>query len=266
MTNRRRLAAAAALVGVVLLSGCLGVFGGSVSDQRLDQEPAGGSYAWNQSADVHITVHTDATFEAVYTVNRSELTLYREDGLGGRNPLSVRAVRYRYPNGTVINGSTLQERGAVEQTRSAVVIRFPGTGDVEGDQVAFTASSSPKRFSLPTYVDGSYEVVLPPNRRVSMPVFGQVSPGDYDTRVDDAGRLHITWADVGAEHVVVQFYTMNDLRMLAALVGLLALIGGGGLLYFRYQIRELRRQREELGLDVDIEDDDFGRDPPPGMR
>jgi hypothetical protein len=40
----------------------------------------------------------------------------------------------------------------------------------------------------------------------------------------------------------------------------------GGLYYYR-QIRSLRQQREEIGLDVETEDDDLGDDgPPPGMR
>jgi hypothetical protein len=45
-----------------------------------------------------------------------------------------------------------------------------------------------------------------------------------------------------------------------------SLIGGGGLLYYRRQIEALREQREELGLDVETDDDEFDRGPPPGMR
>ncbi|QZX98803.1 DUF5803 family protein [Halobaculum rubrum] len=272
MARRRRLLALAALVGMLALSGCLGFFGGgSVSDERLDQSPAGGEYDWNASVDseldAHITIHDDATFSAVYAVNGSELELFRRDGLGGTNPLDVRAVRYRYPNGTVINGSELADRGAVDRTRDVVRIDLPGDGDVEGDRVAFTAGSTPKRFALPTYVKGSYEVVLPPNRRASLPVFGDVNPGGATTSVDDENRLHVRWDDVQSESVIVQFYLPQDIRIFGAVFALLAVVGGGGLLYYRRQIDALREQREKLGLDVDTDDDDLGDDgPPPGMR
>lgn len=272
MTTRRRLLALAALVGMLALSGCLGVFGGgSVSAERLDAAPAGGEYDWNESVEsnlsAHITVHGNATFSAVYAVDGGEIELFRRDGLGGKNPLAVRAVRYRYPNGTVITGTELQERGAVERTRDVVRIDFPGEGDVDGDRIAFSAGSTPKRFALPTYVKGSYEVVLPPNRRVSLPVFGDTSPGGATTAVDDASRLHIRWNDVQSDSVVVQFYLPQDIRIFGGVFAALIAVGGGGLLYYRNQIQRLRERREELGLDVDTDGDDLGDDgPPPGMR
>jgi len=41
-------------------------------------------------------------------------------------------------------------------------------------------------------------------------------------------------------------------------------IGIAGAAYYAIQLRETRRKREEVGLDMDVEDDD--RDgPPPGM-
>ncbi|MFC7068961.1 DUF5803 family protein [Halobaculum lipolyticum] len=268
----RRLLPVVALVALLSLSGCLGLLGGgSVPAEQLDAEPPGGTYAWDDSVDAdldaHITINEDATFSAVYAVNGSEVELFRRDGLGGTNPLDVRAVRYRYPNGTVINGTELQRRGAVEQTRDVVRIEFPGEGDVDGDRVAFTAGSTPKRFALPTYVQGSYEVVLPPNRRTSLPVFGDVSPGGASTSIDDEGRVHVRWDDVQTRSVIVQFYLPQDIQIFGVLFAVFAAIGGGGLLYYRRQIEALREQREELGLDVDTGDDDLGDDgPPPGMR
>lgn len=259
--SRRRVLALLAVVGLFALSGCLGFFGDdSVPADRLNEEPAGDGYAWNESVDVHVTVRADSSFQAVYRMNSTELELYRNDGLGGQNPLDVRAVRYRYPNGTVINGTTLAERGSVTETRDQVTIRTP----VEGGKLAFTASSTPKRFSLPTYVDGSYEVVLPPGRRASAPVFGRISPGPTATSIDDRDRVHITWNDVTADVVLVQFYLQRDLSLFGGLVAVFSAVAIVGLAYFRRQIRELRETREEMGLDVDV-DDDSGRDPPPGM-
>ncbi|WP_435064767.1 DUF5803 family protein [Halobaculum sp. EA56] len=272
MTDRRRLLALAALAGMLALSGCTGLLGGgSVSEERLDADPAGGEYDWNESVesdlDAHIVIHENATFSAVYAIEGGGIELFRRDGLGGTNPLDVRAVRYRYPNGTVITGSELRERGAVERTRDVVRIDFPGEGDVDGDRIAFTAGSTPKRFALPTYVTGSYEVVLPPNRRASLPVFGDFSPRPESTTVDDRNRLHVRWDDVQTDSVIVQFYLPQDIRIFGGVFALLALVGGGGLLYYRRQIEALREQREELGLDVDTDPDDLGDDgPPPGMR
>ena len=264
MSRRNRALALVALAGLLALSGCLGglLGGGNVPDERLDRAPAGGDYAWNQSVDAHITVLGNSTFEAVYRVNGSQVTLYRPDGLGGRNPLDVRAVRYRYPNGTVINGTTLAARGSITQSRDAVTITLPAS--VDGDRLAFTAGSTPKRFTLPTYVDGSYEVVLPPGREVSLPVFGQISPGGAETTTDERGRVHVTWADVTADAITIQFYQPRDLRILAALAAVLGAVGAGGLLYYRRQIQRLRELRREHGLDVDTDDDDRRR-PPPGM-
>ena len=46
---------------------------------------------------------------------------------------------------------------------------------------------------------------------------------------------------------------------------MLTVVGVGGAFYYKRRIDELRRQREELGLDVDTEDNEFRDDPPPGM-
>lgn len=272
MTRRRRLLAVAGLAVMLSLSGCLGILGGgSVSDERLDATPPGGAYDWNASVDAdrdaHITIYENASFAAIYAVDGNEIELYRRDGLGGRNPLDVRAIRYRYPNGTVITGTELRERGAIEQTRDVVRITFPGEGDTEGDRVAVTAGSTPKRFALPTYVKGSYEVVLPPNREVSLPVFGDTSPGGATTSVDDADRLHVVWDDVQTNSVVVQFYLPQDVQIFGAVFAVFTVVGLGGLYYYRRQIEALREQREDLGLDVDTDTDDLDDDdPPPGMR
>ncbi|UIO99120.1 DUF5803 family protein [Halobaculum sp. CBA1158] len=272
MTRRRRLLALAAVVGMLALSGCLGLLtGGSVPDQRLDAEPPDGAYAWNESVDddlnAHITVRDDATFSAVYAVDGDEIRLFRRDGLGGTNPLGVRAVRYRYPNGTVINGTQLRERGDVDQTRDEVVIELPGEGDVEGDRIAFSADSTPKRFALPAYVNGSYELVLPQNRRTSLPVFGDITPAPASTSIDDRGRQHIRWDEVDTDSVIVQFYLPQDVQIFGGVFAVFVVIAVGGLLYYRRQIDALRERREEMGLDVDVDDDDIGDDgPPPGMR
>lgn len=261
MSRRRRALGLASLALLSITAGCFGP--GSISDESLDAEPRE-SYAWETDVDAHITVQDNARFRAVYRLSQREVELFRRDGLGGRNPLDVSAVRYRYPNGTIINGTTLEARnGSIERTRDVVRVTLP-QGAPAGGRLAFTAGSTPKRFSLPTFVKGSYEVVLPPDRRVDFFLFGSVSPSPTNRTVVD-GQTHIRWDDVTADSIVVQFYLQRDLTIFGAATAILFVIGTVGLLYYRRKIEALRRQREELGLDVDT-DDDSRRGPPPGMR
>ncbi|MFB6107809.1 MAG: DUF5803 family protein [Haloplanus sp.] len=264
--HRRHLLCVLALAVLVFSSGCLGFFGSnSISADRLDQDPAT-PYAWDAGVDAHITVTEHAKFQAVYRVNDTQIQLYRRDGFGGRNAIPVSAVRYRYPNGTVVTGTELQTRGGtIERSRSAVTVSLPDDAPANGGgQLAFTSESTPKRFALPTFVKGSYEVVLPPNRRVDVFPFGKVHPGDYEVRPDGDRRV-IHWDDVTAQSISVQFYLQRDLLVFGAAALGLAIVGVGGALYYRRRIEALREQREEMGLDVGDEDDDVGDGPPPGM-
>jgi len=252
----RKLVLATLLVALVAVSaGCSAIFGG-VSDDQLDQQPPGGEYEWDTDAQATIWVR-GTTFKAVYDLNGSEtIKLYRR-GISDRNPLGgVRAVRYRYPNGTVVNGSAVQ----VSQNNNVVKITVP---DPNGS-VAFTADASRKRFALPRFVDGDHEVILPPGMRVSNFVFGNVAPGGFSKTIED-DRVHLYWeADSLNSAISVRYYLQRDLYIFAALALLLGLIGGGGILYYKRQIKSLEELRKEYGLDVDT-DDEFDDEPPPGM-
>ncbi|AUV81520.1 hypothetical protein C2R22_07515 [Salinigranum rubrum] len=257
--NRRHLLALVGLACLSLTAGCFGP--GAISGDQLDQEPAE-PYAWDTERDVHIAVQTDSSFRAVYNVSGESIELFRRDGFGGRNPLNVRAVRYRYPNGTVLTGSELEARGGgVDRTREVVTVAFPN--GTETGQLAFTAGATPKRFSLPVFVEGSYEVVLPPNRRVDLPVFGTVSPRGSSREVID-GQTHIRWEEVTSRGITVQYYLQRDIPIFGAIAAVSMVIGFGGAYYYKRQIDRLREMREEMGLDVEVEEKDDG--PPPGMR
>ena len=259
--NRRLLLAAGCLALLALTSGCLGIGTGPVSEDTLDSDPAE-AYEWETDRAAHITVQENTQFRAVMEVNRSTVDLFRRDGFGGSNALSVEAVRYRYPNGTIITGSELRERGGeVRETRDETVVELPPGTEGRGT-LAFTSSGTPKRFTLPTYVEGTYEVVLPENRNIDFPVFGQVSPGNYETVRDDRGRVKVVWAEpVTADTVSVRYYLQRDLYIFAGVLGAIVLVGIGGLLYRRRQIERLRKQRLEMGVDVGTDDDDE----PPGL-
>jgi hypothetical protein len=264
----RRATALLAVALLVITAGCAGGFTGSLSEEQLGEEPAE-PYQWDTDTDVHIVVTEDATFRAVYDIrtNDSEMEVYRRDGFGGTNAIPVRAVRYRYPNGTVINGTEFDDYGgSIEQTNDAVIVEFPheqDNWDNETAQFAFTSESTPKRFSLPAFREGSYEVVLPPNRSIDFFLFGNVVPRGYNqTQVES--QEHIRWDEVTSRSVVVQFYLERDLYIFGGVFGLLGVVALAGVLYYRRQIEALHERREEV--DVESEpDEEFRDDPPPGM-
>ncbi|WP_129116983.1 DUF5803 family protein [Halegenticoccus tardaugens] len=270
--NRRLVLGVACLAALVLAAGCTGLFGADpVEDDQLNENPPEGydyEAGWNSDANAHITITDGAKFLAVYRVQDDRIELYREDGFGGQNAISVSAVRYRYPDGTVIRGSEFDEHGgSVERTNDAVVVTLPtDRPDDAPGKLAFTADSTPKQFTLPTFVEGSYEVVLPEDRKVDFFLFGRVIPDDYETTTDDRNRVHITWENVDADSIAVRFYLERDLTIFGGIAVALGLVGVGGLFYYRRKIEKLKEERRELGLDVDVDDDDFGRGPPPGMK
>ncbi|MGM0604514.1 MAG: DUF5803 family protein [Halobacteriota archaeon] len=254
MSPKRRLVFATFVVVLLAASaGCLGWItgGGEVSPEALDQDPAE-PYAWETDRDAHITV-LGGSFQAVYRVEGGQkLRLYRSDAYGTDDPLDVSAVRYRYENGTVITGTAIEARGgAVEQTTDEVFVTVP---DADG-QLGLTGSAIPRRFSVPVYVEGSYEVVLPPGQRIDFFLFSNVVPRDYETElVDD--QLHLYWEDVTSSTVVVQSYRQRDLYIFAGAVVLLTLVGIVGLTYYRRKIDELHDARLEMGLGVNEDGDE----------
>jgi hypothetical protein len=265
--NRRLLLAATALAALTLTAGCLSFFTGtSISDETLDAQPVA-EYDWDADADAHIELTEDAQFTAVYRVNTTEMTLYRRDAFGGREPISASAFRYRYPNGTVINGSAFDEHGGdVTKSRDEITVTFPTDGPTDGSaRFAFSAESTPKQFSLPVYVEGSYQVLLPPNRRIEVPILGRATPSGYDT-TDVGDRTLIRWESVTTNTVSVQYYLQRDLVVFAVILTVASVVAVVGALHYQRQIRRLQRRREEVGPDVDTGDDDDDRGPPPGMR
>ena len=261
----RRLLALLALAGLLTLSGCLGaVTGGPASDDRLDQPPEA-EYEWDARSDVHITITTEPTYRAVYDVSadgfEERIELSEAGFLGTDTPVSIRSLRYRYPNGTVINGSAFDEHGgSVGTANNALVIEPPG----EEGKLAYAGDSTPKQFVHPAPVDGSYRVVLPEGREASVPLFGRIVPSPDSTVVVD-GHLNVVWLDLSNEALSVRYYLPRDVQLFGGLlVGVLG-VGVVGGAYYRREIKRLQQRREEMGLNVDIErDDDDG--PPPGMR
>lgn len=250
----RRLLHASALLALVVLAGCTGLFGG-IPDEQLCEDQ---SYDWDTSAAATYNVTTSGEYHAVYEVNNtSTLELYRTDGLGNDKPLRIRGVKFRSADGEVYDCEDIN----VSTSRRRTTVELPA----EDGTFAYTAENTPKRFTSRTLVNGSHEVVLPPDREVRNPLFGNVQPGDAE--VDRSGeRLRIHWDTVESESVLVQYYLERDVPLFfgfVAVAGLAAALGG---LYYYRLIRDLQREREEAGLDVDVDDDDLDDGPPPGMR
>ncbi|MCU4799362.1 DUF5803 family protein [Halobacteria archaeon HArc-gm2] len=256
---RRRLALFGLLAVLVALAGCSSVFGPGEPDQAALNENA--TYEWDTDRNVSIVVNR-SSYEAVYDAsNTSTLELYERDELGTENNLQISALRYRYENGTIIdsNDSAL----SVEQTRERTILGLPN--DSTG-QVAFTSERHGKQFTTPVFVEGSTAVRLPENARVGVPLLSQVSPGNYETNVNDEGYMVVTWDDVTSQSLRVRWYLQRDLLLFTGVAVVAILVGSGGALYYYRQILQLKRRREESAIDVDGEDDPRDRGPPPGMR
>ncbi|WP_254767332.1 DUF5803 family protein [Salinilacihabitans rarus] len=254
----RRLALATVVAALLVTSaGCAALFDGDIPDEELDSEA---DYADLRERDADVVVDVESggllssgEFRAVYDLNDTEeLSLYRS-GFFRDEPLDIRAVRYWHPNGTELTGSQLE----IDRSRSATEVRVPdGNGTL-----AFSGPADGKTFQLPAYVEGSYEVTLPAGYRTSNFLIGDASPGGYEREVVD-DRERLAWEHVDST-ITLQYYATRDLRLFAGLIAVALTLGGAGIAYYYRQILRLRRRREEMGLDVEIEDDsDRG---PPGF-
>lgn len=286
----RRALAPVLLVALAVTSGCMGIFGPAPVDREALAEDA--NYEWNTSRSAYLEVH-QSDYAAVYRVadrttgNREgnySIELYTHDALGREEPMELSAVQFRYPNGTVVryvdegnavgrpdvrvvrvypNGTREPAPGelVVERTRKHAVVYLPANAT---GRVAFTAPKQGKSVSTPTFVRGSYEMVLPERARVGVPILAQVRPRQ-DAIVRRGDNVHVVWNDVSAPAVRVRYYLARDLLIFGGIVAALSLVGLVGSAYYLVQIRRTVAKREEVGLDVDVTDDDR-EGPPPGMR
>lgn len=252
--NRRLLLATLAVALLAFTSGCVD---DGLSDDQLDEDA---EYNWSVQQDVYIDVSnagsltSDAEFKAVYDVSgQDKIELYRS-GVTSDRPLEISAVKFRRANGSFVNGSEL----SVEQTDDRTVIDPPS----DDGKLAFTSETDPKELRLPAYVEGSYRVALPPDHSTEDFLLGHVSPrsGYRTERVD--GRVHVVWSDVSSP-IHLKYYVDRDRYFFYGLVVSLGLVALGGYFYFNRQIRKLKERRKEHGLELDPDDD--GKRPPPGM-
>ena len=239
----RLLLAAVALVALVAGAGCLSFFGGgTVGPEQLNEDP-GEPYDWSTEADATVDIRKD-TYRSVYDVPGRELPVYSRT-LTGESPLSISALRYRYPNGTVIAPADAAAFN-VSESRDRLTVHLPAAGG----QVAFTAPAQGTSVGFPVYFEDpeeppSYEVILPPNTDVAVPLLSNVRPGGYSTS-DVDGRVHLYWEEARGDRIVVRYYLTTDLLLFGGLIAIGAVAAVSGVAYFLLQLRTLKRRREEV--------------------
>lgn len=251
MTRRRAVVILGALFALLVLSGCLS----PVNDEQLAEN---GTYQWDNDANATYYLYPGNYTAVIDVQNRTSVELFTRDAIGSDQALSISALEFRYENGTVVDNEAFD----VQTSQSRVTITPPAPNG----SVGFTAPRSGPRFHTRTLVDGSHEVFLPPGREVALPLISRVVPGEYTTdRVGD--RVVVRWDSVDRDTIAVEFYQDRDVVLFGGLASIVLVIGLVGLAYYRRQISALEAQREDLGLDVDVEDDDpRDRGPPPGMK
>ncbi|MEE6209848.1 DUF5803 family protein [Salarchaeum sp. III] len=232
---RRRLVAVLAVCVLAATAGCMGMGGTGASAEDV-------SYDWNASANASMDV-APGSYQAVYRVNNTtELSFSTPTKLTGDQPVSLSAVKFRYSNGTVVNESVV----GVSQTRSETVVALPN----DTGQLAFTATAGQRAVTVSAPVEGTYEVVLPGDMDVAIPVLGHVDPGGYDRSVED-GRVHLTWESLDGGHIEANYYYQQDVLLFGGVIVVSALVGVTGAFYLRNRIRRLRQYREDAGLELD---------------
>lgn len=270
----RKYAAALLLVVLVVGAGCSNPLGPSpITEEQLTKQADEVDYAWSNETDASIDVG-GGEYRSTYRVsnatleNASQMEVYTRNAFAMEDPLPIETLKFRYENGTVITVAEGpgHESFSVTQDRDRATIHFPA----DRGHVAFVVPNSGKSVGMPVYLahtrdEGpSYEAVLPHDTDASIPLLSSVKPGGYTTETGPDGRVHVTWESVTVDHVSVRYYLDRDVLIFGSIAGVLTLVAIVGAVYYLRQIRALERRREEVGLDIDISDDDRD-DPPPGM-
>jgi hypothetical protein len=234
----RKLWVAVAVAALAVTAGCLGG-GGGPTDQQLAENA---TYDWDRETDVRVNV-TGGEYSVVAAVdNQSDVKLASSDGFGGRNPLPISAVQFRYPNGTTVDAEDID----VSTANSRTVVTFPA----DNGTFAYTASAGGRQVTVPVGFEGSHELVLPAGMRVSFPVFGVVEPPGYQKTVED-DRVHARWDSLDGGTIDAKYYLERDLFLFGGTAGVLSVAALGGVVYYRLRIRRLEDEREDAGLDLE---------------
>lgn len=253
----KRIVATLCLLALLTASaGCMDVVGPErVDENELTEGVKNVNYEWNTSADVTLNLSTNQ-YRSVYTLgDRTSLEVYTRDAFGRKKPLDIKAVKFRYSNGSVITVTDSPAFYVVEKQDKSI-IHVPESGG----KVAFVAPKGSRSISLPVFFNTdspeapSYEVILPENMAVAVPLLASVQPGGYETTQVN-GRVHLYWEAVETPFISVRYYLERDLLIFGAIATVLTVVGIIGAGYYLFQIRELEQRREDVGLDVETGDE-----------
>lgn len=292
MSRRRRLLALGGLAVLVALSGCSVFGGGEISDSALNKNA---SYNWDTQANASYNVTTDPLlsfssdeYRAVITVqNQSTVSVHRESLIRGDQPVAIEALQFEFHNESALN-ETRENVTVIERTADGPVVdaRHPNLTAIEQSDetemrlpadngtVGYTAEwggagglgSGPRTWRVRTPVEGPHNVTMPKGARTAIPLLSSTAPGGHSTTVEN-NRERLQWEELDSGTVSVRYYLLRDLYIFGGLLLLGLTAGAGGAAYYYRQIQRAREKRQEVGLDVEQEDDDTGNNgPPPGLR
>jgi hypothetical protein len=109
---------------------------------------------------------------------------------------------------------------------------------------------------------------MPPGARVGIPLLSNVRPGGYNTSVNaTTNRMTVAWNEpVDSRMLRLRYYLQRDLYIFGAVALISIIVGAAGTVYYWRQLQEVRRRRQEAGIDIEMDEDDDPRDrgPPPG--
>lgn len=222
---------------VMVTAGCSALGPGDVDRGQLSEDI---EYDWNTDANATIEIRKNE-YEAVYQIhNQSEIKVFRFHRFNNQRPIDPRGVQFRYPNGTIVGPEAM----SFDKTRSGTVISLPG----KHGQLGLVGPKQGKQVRIPVVVEGSHEVILPPDRDVKYFLLGRVSPSNYE-RMVEGDQLHLTWDTVDNDRIVVRYYLNRDLYLFGGLVAISLVVLIGGLTYYWLQLRDLQTRREEVALE-----------------
>ena len=275
MTNKRLLAVGG-LALLVFLSGCSILTGSGEIDQDDLLEPA--EYDWDRNATASYDVTTSSLlsfssnrYQSVVSLeNQTTLVLDRSTLFRGDRPVSVESLQFRFTNGTVVNAT--HEGLTAIRGSDETEIQVPEPNGTVGYTATWGGATtalggSPRQWRVNTPVEGSHEVRMPDGSRTDLPFMSRTAPGSHETTVEN-DRSVIRWGDeFDSSSIVVRYYLARDLWLFGGLFIVGSTVAIGVALYYRRAIQRAREQREEVGLDIEDEDDHSSNDgPPPGMR
>ncbi|MFB6186243.1 MAG: DUF5803 family protein, partial [Halobacteriaceae archaeon] len=227
----------AGLILIILTTGCLGL--GSVSQGTSNQNE---TYNWQTSSDVKFNI-SGGEAHGIYTLEGSRsIKIYRHTEFQGNQPIRVHAVKFKYPNGTILEESQL----TIQQKNSKTVITAP----ISEGKIAFTTTTRPKEFSIAISKQGSYHVILPKDMRIQEFILGSIQPSGYSKKIIN-DRVHLRWQSLRSGEIALEYYLQRDLYIFGGIVvfGIIAAIGGT--IYFWYRIKQLKQNRKQSGIDIE---------------